>query len=205
MCAHCWREAEEAGRHTSPPPDEALTEGLLRKAQEQAARPALEEAAYENDEGLSRRRFLTNTALTIGGVMGAGYLGLGLRYLFPNESAATTPLHDVGLVSAFPSMSPTLTTILQDEIQDGVYVVNLSSGSSPSARQLLALDFHCTHLNCPIAWTPGVAGIWHDVCPCHGSQFTIEGAHVAGPAPRPLWRHQVVIHNGRVLVGGVIS
>lgn len=168
--------------------------------------PASEPAASdEGDEGLTRRRFLTNTALTVGGVIGAGYLGLALRYLFPNESASATALQDVGPVSAFPSMSPTLKTIVQDGVQDGVYVVNLSNGSTPSEGQMLALDMHCTHLNCPVTWVPGVGGVGRYICPCHGSEFTITGVHVAGPAPRPMFRHQIVIHNGRVLVGGIIS
>jgi cytochrome b6-f complex iron-sulfur subunit len=43
----------------------------------------------------------------------------------------------------------------------------------------------CTHLGC----TP----IWHSdeqriKCPCHGSNFLVDGQNVAGPAPVPLWR-----------------
>jgi cytochrome b6-f complex iron-sulfur subunit len=159
----------------------------------------------DDAEGVSRRRFLTNTALTVGGVVGVGYLALGLRYLFPNVSAAATPLQDVGPLSNFPAMSPTLTTIVQDGVQDGVYVVNLAQSGTPGPGQLLALDFHCTHLNCPVTWYPGVNGVGRYICPCHGSQFTIVGDHVAGPAPRPMFRHQVVLKNGRVLVGGIIS
>lgn len=231
ICSHCRREAEEARRWTPQAPDAEVTEALARTAPEApvsvrdgaespapdrggrstAAAPEGGDAEGEpddpdgRDEGLSRRRFLTNTALTVGGVIGVGYLGLGLRYLFPNESAAATPLQDVGAVSAFASMSPTLKTITQDGLEDGVYVVNLSSGSTPTPSQMLALDFHCTHLNCPVTWTPGVGGLGRYICPCHGSQFTIRGVHVAGPAPRPMFRHQLVIHNGRVLVGGIIS
>ncbi len=222
ICAHCRREAEEARRYTPPPPDEALTEGLARTAPAvavpvhdaaaagEAAQASAEEAeeqepAGDGDEGLSRRRFLTNTALTVGGVIGVGYAGLALRLLFPNLSSATTPLQDVGPVSVFPSMSPTLKAIQSGGVQDGVFVVNLSSGSSPSESQMLALDNHCSHLNCPVSWVPAIGGTGRYVCPCHGSQFTIEGVHVAGPAPRPMFRHQLVIHNGRVLVGGIIS
>jgi len=220
ICPHCQREAAEAARWTPQAPDAEVTEALARAVPAQppqgreptveppprgAAAAQAETAADEDEEGLSRRRFLTNTALTVGGVIGAGYLGLALRYLFPNEAPSATALQDVGAVSAFPSMSPTLKTIIQDNVQDGVFVTNLSSGSSPGPSQMLALDIHCSHLNCPVTWVPGVAGVGRYICPCHGSQFTIHGVHVAGPAPRPMFRHALVIHNGRVLVGGIIS
>lgn len=226
VCPHCRREAAEAARWTPEAPSAEVTEALAAAtaggpaAEADLAGPgakgehaprrdepvaAVGEEGDDDDEGVSRRRFLTNTALTVGGVIGVGYTALALRYLFPNESAAATALQDVGPLSQFPSMSPTLKTIIQDGVQDGVYVVNLSKGSTPSPSQLLALDFHCTHLNCPVTWVPGVDGVGRYICPCHGSQFTITGTHVAGPAPRPLFRHQVVVHNGRVLVGGIIA
>jgi Rieske Fe-S protein len=227
VCPHCQREAAEAARWTPQAPKAEVTEALAAgasggavptpaaageapaRAETRSADEAPERVGdAENDardEGVSRRRFLTNTALTIGGVIGVGYTALALRYLFPNESAAATALQDVGALSQFPSMSPTLKTIVQDGVQDGVYVVNLSKGSTPTASQMLALDFHCTHLNCPVTWVPGVDGVGRYICPCHGSQFTINGTHVAGPAPRPMFRHELVVHNGRVLVGGIIS
>ncbi len=150
------------------------------------------------DQGMTRTKFLTNSILTVGGMIGVGYLALGVRYLFPNLSSTNVTLQDVGPTSAFPVQSPTLKVIQDDGQPDGVYVVNMGS-------HFLALDFHCTHLNCPVTWYAGVSGIGRYICPCHGSQFTITGAHVAGPAPRPLYRHQLVIQKGRVLVGGIIS
>lgn len=150
------------------------------------------------DQGVSRSKFLTNSILTVGGMIGVGYLALGVRYLFPNLSSTQVGLQDVGPTSAFPVKSPTLKVIQNDGQPDGVYIVNMGS-------HFLALDFHCTHLNCPVTWYAGVAGIGRYICPCHGSQFTITGAHVAGPAPRPLYRHQLAIQKGRVLVGGITS
>jgi cytochrome b6-f complex iron-sulfur subunit len=51
-----------------------------------------------------------------------------------------------------------------------------------------ALWARCTHLGCTPNW-------WGDQnrfkCPCHGSNYTIEGDVIAGPAPRPLWRAKV--------------
>lgn len=223
ICPHCRRETNEAARYASPLSSEDLPpEAVTRAIAPEPPGPGIP-AGHEvlssgagddgddgddsegDPEGETRRRFLTNTALTVGGVVGVGYLGLAVRYLFPNVTASAAGLQDVGPVSSFPSLSPTLTTIVQDGVNDGVYVVNLAKNGTPTQNQLLALDFHCTHLNCPITWYPGVNGIGRYICPCHGSQFTITGQHVAGPAPRPLFRHQLVLKNGRVLIGGIIS
>jgi Rieske Fe-S protein len=41
----------------------------------------------------------------------------------------------------------------------------------------------CPHLGCRFAWDTGKSKFF---CPCHNSEFTRDGEHVAGPAPRGL-------------------
>jgi Rieske Fe-S protein len=41
----------------------------------------------------------------------------------------------------------------------------------------------CPHLGCHFNWS---AEAKRFLCPCHGSQFSLVGAHLAGPAPRGL-------------------
>lgn len=43
----------------------------------------------------------------------------------------------------------------------------------------------CTHLGCTPIWWPTEARF---KCPCHGSNFLLDGQNVAGPAPVPLFR-----------------
>lgn len=43
----------------------------------------------------------------------------------------------------------------------------------------------CTHLGCIFPWSDA-AKIF--ACPCHGSQFQLDGTYIAGPAPRDLDR-----------------
>jgi cytochrome b6-f complex iron-sulfur subunit len=38
------------------------------------------------------------------------------------------------------------------------------------------------------------------VCPCHGSQFGLDGSVFKGPAKSPLNRHEVRTENGQVVV-----
>lgn len=50
---------------------------------------------------------------------------------------------------------------------------------------LYALISICTHLGCTPIWWPTEHRI---KCPCHGSNFLVNGDNVAGPAPVPLFR-----------------
>lgn len=52
-----------------------------------------------------------------------------------------------------------------------------------SERGIAAFDNHCTHSRCVFPWSEA-AGIF--ACPCHGSQFSLNGDYIAGPAPRSL-------------------
>ena len=41
----------------------------------------------------------------------------------------------------------------------------------------------CPHLGCYYNWSDAQNKF---MCPCHGSQYTFDGTHIAGPAPRGL-------------------
>lgn len=67
-----------------------------------------------------------------------------------------------------------------------------------SARQYVALSTQCTHEGCPVK--APVGGIIK--CPCHGSEYDMEGNVRHGPAQFPLARYQSAYHEptGRILV-----
>lgn len=52
-------------------------------------------------------------------------------------------------------------------------------------RRFLALSMQCTHEGCPV--NPPVRGLI--TCPCHGSQFDLQGQVRRGPARLPLARY----------------
>jgi Rieske Fe-S protein len=70
-----------------------------------------------------------------------------------------------------------------------VYVHRAASG------EIVALLAQCTHNGCqpsPVADRL--------VCPCHGSEFSLEGTVLQGPADRPLTRYEVTESDGDVTV-----
>ena len=64
-----------------------------------------------------------------------------------------------------------------------------------AAGEIVALLASCTHCGCqpePISDRL--------VCPCHGSQFSLTGSVLAGPAERPLTRYDVTEQGEEVIV-----
>jgi cytochrome b6-f complex iron-sulfur subunit len=62
---------------------------------------------------------------------------------------------------------------------------------------IYALIAICTHLGCTPIWHPTEERI---KCPCHGSNFLVDGQNVAGPAPVPLFRAAISLD----LAGNII-
>ncbi|MGB6063388.1 MAG: Rieske 2Fe-2S domain-containing protein [Desulfomonilaceae bacterium] len=52
-------------------------------------------------------------------------------------------------------------------------------------EQVMAFDDRCTHLGCRQRWNPALKLF---ECPCHGSEFDVEGKVKRGPATRPMLR-----------------
>ncbi len=74
------------------------------------------------------------------------------------------------------------------------WIVNTEQGIN-------ALYKVCTHLGCIYPWSDA-SNIF--ACPCHGSQFHLNGDWIAGPAPRSLDRFQFQIQDasGAVIASG---
>ncbi len=149
----------------------------------------------KNTTKVPRRRFFKWGVGVISGAMGLGYLGLAGSYLWPPPEN-TEPLEKVGSVKDFPQGIPTMVSYQGVGVKEGVYVTNLGNGN------WLALDFHCTHLNCPVAWSQSSKKYF---CPCHGGIYDINGNVLGGPPPHPLPRRVIQQQGDNVMVGGRLT
>ncbi|HEX2622076.1 MAG TPA: ubiquinol-cytochrome c reductase iron-sulfur subunit [Phototrophicaceae bacterium] len=82
--------------------------------------------------------------------------------------------------------------------------VNIPSGRfwlSNSDKGYFSLYGVCTHLGCLPKWDPVNVRF---ACPCHGSQYQIDGTWITGPAPRPLdiFPSTITFEDGTVLETG---
>ncbi len=67
-----------------------------------------------------------------------------------------------------------------------------------SESQAIAFAPQCTHLGCAYRWEESKNQF---LCPCHTSNFSIEGKVLSGPAPRELDRYPVKVQGTRILIG----
>jgi cytochrome b6-f complex iron-sulfur subunit len=119
---------------------------------------------------MGRRDFLNGIATAALAVAGAGATVVTIEYLSPNALFEPPTSFTIGVPENYAMNSVTYFAEQQ------VYIVRIPAGFS-------ALSAICTHLGCITQWNPNLDLIG---CPCHGSQFTKNGAVEHGPAPRPL-------------------
>ena len=110
-----------------------------------------------------------------------------LRYLAPSKSA-----------NAKQSV-----TVKLAEIPDGgakFFELNGAAGVIIKLKggNLAAFSAVCTHLGCIIQWQKDQGQF---LCPCHGGQFSTEGAVVGGPPPKPLAKLPFVVTGENVTIG----
>jgi Rieske Fe-S protein len=180
-------------------------------------------------ERYPRSRFLERATLGLGGVV-AGAVALpavGFAVLPSFLGQRRRPV-DLGSVSAFPEGRFVVATFLADPNTGEVsrraaYIRN--NGLLDGLPSFTAMSSRCTHVGCPTQangpmfsqqrhaehTADGEVGLVPMFpaggfgCPCHGSQFDVEGNRTAGPAPRALDRYEFSIRNGHLWLGDLFS
>lgn len=139
-----------------------------------------------SDPKPTRRDFLKLTWAFFGGLVAVETLGVTMAYLQPRLAEGEFgSIINAGPVEDFPPNSVT-------HISNGrFYVVRLGDGG------LLAVYHRCTHLGCTVPWDANQNNF---VCPCHSSEFDMQGAVKNPPAPRPLDLFPLSVVDGNVMV-----
>lgn len=117
-----------------------------------------------------------------------------IGYLLPKDanSGSGAPV-EVGAVADFGPGSGKIVSV-NDK---AVILVNSKVGG------LKAFSAICTHLGCIVSWDTKKSSI---ACPCHDGYFNATtGAVVSGPPPKPLAQYEVVVKDGKVLIGKQLS
>jgi len=179
-------------------------------------------------ERFPRNRMLERATIGLGGViaLAAGLPAAGFAIL-PGLLGQRGHEIDLGPTDAFPEGKFVVATFLSDpkagEIsRRAAYVRN--NGPLGNLPSFTIMSSRCTHVGCPTQpngplfmdqrsfarTNAGEVGLVPTQpagfgCPCHGSQFDIEGNRTAGPAPRALDRYQFSIRNGHLWLGRLYS
>jgi cytochrome b6-f complex iron-sulfur subunit len=138
----------------------------------------------------TRRATFVKLGLGSLGIAGAGAVVFGTEFLSPNVLYEPSPITNAGKPDQYPQGSVTT------DPKIGIYVIHGPEG-------FYALSAVCTHLGCLTVWAPEQNQI---ACPCHGSKFNLDGAKIAGPAPRPLaWLRVWISDEGDLMVDRSIT
>jgi Rieske Fe-S protein len=192
----------------------------------EAARP---KAAPREGERYPRSRLLERATLGLGGLVAAGVAlpAAGLAILPAFVGQRRRPV-DLGPIGAFPEGRFVIATFLADPHAGEVsrraaYIRN--NGLLAGLPSFTAMSSRCTHVGCPTQPNGPVFNQQHHTeqtangqvglvptlpaggfgCPCHGSQFDMEGNRTAGPAARALDRYEFSIRNGRLWLDRLYS
>lgn len=138
-------------------------------------------------ETATRRKFLI-TGLGTLAATGLGALFYPLfRYLSPTKSAGTIQR----------------VTLQLAEIPEGgakYFELNGAAGVLVKLKggSVAVFSAVCTHLGCIVQWQKEKDQF---ICPCHAGHFSLEGAVLAGPPPKPLQKLPFVMNGDSVTIG----
>lgn len=94
-------------------------------------------------------------------------------------------------------LNSSITTVGSSTVQNGVIVVRLAAGNTPSS--FTAVQAACTHEGTTINYNSGQTKF---ICPNHGSTFSTAGAVTLGPATTDLKVYNIVINGTIMTVSG---
>lgn len=174
-------------------------------------------SAYDDPgtpEEVTRRTFMANATLTLGGIIGLGLAIPIVGSLIPKTGAGSGSWATLDAAGWKALQTATETPVKIDFTLTGkdAYLPTQQSAESvwgiktdPATFKKLRPDIYdspgggvpypainlgfvllspiCPHLGCRFDWHPELTKF---ACPCHGSQFDNDGAHLSGPAARGL-------------------
>lgn len=152
-------------------------------------------------QGVDRRGFIVRAIQGLGALI-AGALGLpAIGYLFsPAKTTSSGGWIDVGDMARLGVRAPEEVTFRKTKL-DGWKIVSEKSTAwvvKLKENEVVAYSPQCTHLGCAYTYDVDKDEF---ACPCHASNFSLDGRVLMGPAPRDLDRYHVKIDGSRILIG----
>lgn len=150
-----------------------------------------------------RRTFYLAFIYGIWALMGAA-LGLpaAVYLLLPPHTRRREEWIDAGDITQLPTRVPE-EVVFRRNRKDGWRIISEKAAAwvvKFSDQEVVAFAPQCTHLGCAYHWDEQKQNF---LCPCHSSTFGLDGKVLAGPAPRPLDRHQVRIDGRKLKLGAI--
>jgi len=154
----------------------------------------------DGDRQTTRRNFYHRMIFGAASLMTAALALPAVAYLFsPFRGESNGTWADAGDLGALPLNEPT-ELVFHKKRADGwkTTVEKTTAWAVKNEDGLTAFAPQCTHLGCGYHWDKKNENF---LCPCHASTFSIEGAVLTGPAPRPLDRLETRVEGARLWLG----
>ncbi len=139
----------------------------------------------------SRRDFLGFglAAMVASACGGCSQSGFRKPDLIASQADGTIRLSEADSSALFKSKVGFLVQL--KESGEKIIVVHIGGGT------LFAVNSVCTHMGCDVNYDQKFS---HFLCPCHGSEYGLDGQNIKGPAKRPLKSYTVRTENSRVVI-----
>lgn len=163
----------------------------------------MDEAPLQLHQPSDRRAFFKHVINSLAAAMTA-MLALPLAgfYALPAFRVRRKGWKECGPIDAFPIGDIRLVPLQPIERREwpDAWGADAAWVYRKSDREFVIYDLHCTHVGCPVNWSPQARRFFS---PCHGGVFDADGRVLAGPPPRPLDRYETRIENDVLLAGAV--
>jgi cytochrome b6-f complex iron-sulfur subunit len=131
-------------------------------------------------KSINRREFLNLAWLASLGFLLVDIGGMSYLFAMPRfKEGEFGGVLTIGKVGDLPAVNSAPTNLPKVKL----WIANSDKG-------VMALYKVCTHLGCLYNWNNQEGKF---ICPCHGSQFQLNGTYIQGPAPRSLDRFLVQV------------
>lgn len=151
-------------------------------------------------DGHSRREFLKRSIFALGGLITLGLaVPSSIYVLSPLWTRNEEDWVEIADAANIPRGEPTKVDYIRRK-KDGWVTIEEHSSVwvvTSDGQEFTVFDPRCTHLGCPYRWENAKHQF---LCPCHNGIFSIDGAVLAGPPPRPLDRFANKVVKGKLLI-----
>lgn len=152
-------------------------------------------------DGVKRRTLIVKSIQGLGAGIAAALGFPAIAYILsPTSSGAGDAWIEAGDITKLDLRKPEEVVFRRARV-DGWKIVSEKSTAwvvKLGDREVVAFSPQCTHLGCAYRFDDRRGEF---VCPCHTSNFSLDGKVLTGPAPRPLDRFKVRLEGMKVLVG----
>jgi menaquinol-cytochrome c reductase iron-sulfur subunit len=150
-----------------------------------------------------RRNFFVRGVQFLGALIAGGIGVPAVAYIFaPPKAQQKGGWTEVASLEELAPKTPLEISFRRNRI-DGWKVTSEKSSAwlvRLDDSRVVAFAPWCTHLGCAYRYDEQKKDF---VCPCHTSDFSIEGAVISGPAPRPLDRYEVKVDGNKIWIAGL--